>query len=50
VDLLLFNDREDKTLKAFEYLNKQTFRNKQLAERVKESYQRIKEIKKTFII
>lgn len=49
-DLLLFNDNEDKTLKVFEYLNKQTFRNKKLAGRVKESYQRIKEVKRTFIM
>lgn len=49
VDLLLFNNNEEKTLKAFKYIKEQALKNKRLARRIGQSYQRIKEVKKKLL-
>lgn len=48
-DMLLFNNNEEKTIKAFQYIKEQALKNKKLARRIKESYQKITKTKKRLL-
>lgn len=48
-DMLLFNDNEEKTLKVFKYMRERTTEDRILVERIKRSYERIKQTKKKLL-